>query len=88
MNQEAGTWTARGGATLTAADEAAMRDWMGAADNRPQGPRERGLKGIGRLADWAQRDAEAAELDEAADEILLAMHDLRQVILRRRGDAG
>ncbi|MEN9408213.1 MAG: hypothetical protein RL216_187, partial [Pseudomonadota bacterium] len=37
-------------------------------------------------AQWAQSRASEADLDEVTDTLLLAMHDLRSVLVKRKAD--
>ena len=37
-------------------------------------------------AQWAQSKAEATQLEEVTDDLLLAMHDLRTVLVRKKSE--
>lgn len=79
-----------GGRTLTEADRAAIDAWM---DEREAVLARRTLDDIHRTVDhlnlttqWAQSKASEAELEEVTDRLLLAMHDLRSVLVRKKAD--
>lgn len=44
------------------------------------------VDGIDRTAHWVQSRASDADLDAVTDRLLLAMHDLRQLLVRRRAE--
>ncbi|ANT59786.1 MULTISPECIES: hypothetical protein [Roseobacteraceae] len=46
----------------------------------------RTVDGLNVTAQWAQSKASDDDLDEVTDALLLAMHDLRSVLVRRRAD--
>ena len=75
---------------LSEADLAAIRDWTEA---RQKQLAERDVDDILRAVDhlnltahWANTRATDAQLDEVTDRLLLAMHDLRSVLVRRKAD--
>ena len=79
-----------GGHVLTDAETAAITDWM-AARRRLLAARD--IDDIHRAADylnltahWAQTRATDAQLDEVTDALLMAMHDLRAVLVRKKAD--
>lgn len=41
---------------------------------------------LGQTAHWIQSRATDAEVDQAAEHLLMAMHDLRQAIVRRKSE--
>lgn len=80
----------QGGAALTEADTAAIRGWM---DERTALLARRDIDDILRTVDhlnltaqWAQSKAGEADLEAVTDALLLAMHDLRSVLVRRKAD--
>lgn len=80
----------QGGAELTAADEAAIRAWM---HERAALLARRDIDDILRTVDhlnltaqWAQAKAGEADLEAVTDALLLAMHDLRAVLVRKKAD--
>ncbi|SDY49610.1 hypothetical protein [Citreimonas salinaria] len=77
---------AQGGRVLSDADLDAIRDWMAAEADAVDGPDDvaRTVALIGRTAHWAQARADDADLEAVSDALLLAMHDLRAVLVRRK----
>lgn len=80
----------QGDRTLSETDLAIIRDWL---DERREVVAARELDDIFRAVDhlnltahWAQTRATDAELDEVTDSLLLAMHDLRSVLVRRKSE--
>ncbi len=75
---------------LSDADRAAIAEWM---EERRALLAERNIDDILRTVDhlnttahWAQTKAEDADLEEITDALLLAMHDLRTVLVRKKAD--
>lgn len=75
---------------LSEADRARIDRWL--QDRRAQ-LAEREVDDILRTVDrlnltaaWAQQKATAEELDRVTDALLLAMHDLRSVLVRKKAD--
>ena len=80
----------QGDRTLSERDRAAISEWM---SERRDTLARRGIEDIHRAVDhlnltahWAQTRASDAELDEVTDALLLAMHDLRSVLVRKKAD--
>lgn len=80
----------QGDRVLDAQDIAAIQDWM---TERRQTLAEREVDDILRTVDhlnlttqWAQSRATDDQLDAVTDTLLLAMHDLRGVLVRRKAD--
>lgn len=80
----------QGGRELSPADLAAIQDWMQA---RVQVLAQRDVDDILRAIDhmnlttqWVQSQATEDQLDEITDSLLLAMHDLRSVLVRKKAD--
>jgi hypothetical protein len=87
LNLRSGEVRAQGGRTLTDADRAAIDRWL--ADRR-QLDATREIDGVLATVDrlnltahWAQTRATDTELDRVTDDLLMAMHDLRSVLVRR-----
>ena len=78
---------ARGNRTLTGSDVAAIEDWLA---NRKaasaSGPAQAAINKLNLAADWVQRKASPEELADVTDDLLLAMHDLRSVLVKKKGD--
>ena len=90
VNVENGTLKPQGDRVLTAPDLAAIEDWLAA---RRELVAQRDLDDILRTVDhlnqtahWAQTRAEDAALEAVTDALLLAMHDLRTVLVRRKSE--
>ncbi len=73
---------------LTDKDRAEIEGWIAA---RREKLRSRELDDIDRLVDrlnlataWAQQTATPADIDAVADKLLLAMHDFRSVLVRKK----
>ena len=76
--------------TLTPEELAAIETWMA---QRQATLARRSIDDIHRTVDhlnltaqWAQSTADDADLDEVTDALLLAMHDLRSVLVRKKAD--
>ncbi|MCF1710908.1 hypothetical protein L0V05_19030 [Tabrizicola sp. J26] len=90
VNVENGKIKPQGERTLSEADVAAIGDWLTA---RRALLAERDIDDILRTVDhlnqtahWAQTRAEDVELERVTDALLLAMHDLRSVLVRRKAE--
>ncbi|MBS0124809.1 hypothetical protein [Thetidibacter halocola] len=81
---------AQGGRDLTKADLVAIRGWMAErqaiAALREIDDIHRTIDQLNRAAHWAQTRAEDVQLDEVTDALLMAMHDLRSVLVRRKAE--
>lgn len=90
LNVKNGNIKPHGGVALTAADDAAIGKWLA---TRMALLAERDIDDILRAVDhlnmttqWAQTKASDDQLDRVTDDLLLAMHDLRTVLVRRKAD--
>jgi hypothetical protein len=90
VNVKNGDIKPHGDRELTAADLAAIRGWM---EERARLLARRDIDDILRTVDhlnltahWVQGRASDEDLDAVTDPLLLAMHDLRSVLVRRRAD--
>lgn len=90
VNIKNGEVKPHGDRILSEADKAAIADWMTA---RRQLLAERDVDDILRTVDhlnltahWAQTRAEDDQLEAVTDALLLAMHDLRTVLVRKKAD--
>ncbi|MFS4580249.1 hypothetical protein [Phaeobacter sp. C3_T13_0] len=79
-----------GDRSLSPEDLRAIQDWI---DQRQATLAARDIDDIHRAIDhlnltthWAQSGASDAQLEEITDQILLAMHDLRSVLVRKKAD--
>ena len=90
VNVRNGEIKPHGDRVLSEADLTAIRDWT-AARAALLGRREiddihRAVDHLNLTAHWANSRATEAQLDEVTDALLLAMHDLRAVLVRRKAD--
>jgi hypothetical protein len=90
VNVRNGEVKAHGDRTLSEADMAAIRAWVAerAADlaRREYDDILRIIDQLNQAAHWAQARASEAQLDAVTDRLLMAMHDLRSVLVRRKGE--
>ncbi len=88
VNVETGRIKPQGDRALGAADLAAIDSWL--AERRAVlGARQgddilRTVEQLNRAAHWAQTRASDADLEAVTNPLLLAMHDLRSVLVRRK----
>ncbi|WP_170788901.1 hypothetical protein [Ruegeria lacuscaerulensis] len=80
----------QGQRTLTETDQAAITRWI---EDRTALLAQRDMDDIHRAVDylnlttqWAQSKATDAQLEDVTDRLLLAMHDLRSVLVRKKAD--
>jgi hypothetical protein len=80
----------QGDRTLSKADKEKIADWM---DSRRDVLATRDIDDIHRAVDymnltthWAQTKASEDQLEDVTDALLLAMHDLRSVLVRKKAD--
>ncbi|MBV2360038.1 hypothetical protein KUH32_09650 [Thalassococcus sp. CAU 1522] len=90
VNLNKGEIKPHGDTELSEADLAAIGDWM---TRRSALLAMRDIDDIHRAVDylnittqWVQSKATDAQLDEVTDALLLAMHDLRTVLVRKKAD--
>ena len=90
VNIKNGTIKPHGEAVLADAEHSAIQDWLAARVATLAG---RDIDDIHRAVDhlnlttqWAQTRASADQLDAVTDSLLLAMHDLRTVLVRKKSD--
>ena len=90
VNVRSGEVRVQGGGALDPADEAEIAEWLAARRATLQARALEEARGcaerLGRTAQWAQSSATPDELEAVTDELLLAMHDLRGVLLRRKAE--
>jgi len=90
VNIRKGEIKPHGDRELSEADIAAIEDWMA---ERAEVLAHRDIDDIFRAVDylnttthWAQSRATDEQLEEVTDALLLAMHDLRTVLVRKKAD--
>lgn len=89
-NLRNGEIRAQGDHKLTEADMAAIREWMadraGVLAARDVDDIMRTIDHLSLTAHWAQTRATPDQLAAVTDRLLLAMHDLRQVLVRKKSE--
>lgn len=90
VNTRNGEIRAHGDRQLTAQDMAEIKSWM---EQRAETLARREIDDIQRAVDhlnltahWAQSRATEDQLDAVTDDLLMAMHDLRSVLVRKKAD--
>ena len=63
-------------------------DWTSRGDENPLNETEAFLVELNRFTDWVQRHAPDAQVDAHSDPLLMALLDLRQVVVRRLSKIG
>lgn len=90
VNLNKGDIRPHGDTTLSPAEEKAIRDWMrdrqAIAEMRAIDDIHRTIDQLHKTAQWAQSRANDAQLDDVTEPLLLAMHDLRTVLVRKKSD--
>lgn len=80
----------QGDRSLSADETAAIRAWIATRsatlERREIEDIHRAVDHLNHVAQWAQSRASDDALDEVTDTLLLAMHDLRGVLVRRKAD--
>ena len=82
INRASGAVNVTDGHDLTDLERALIDTWL-ANGNGLTGVAAQAAEQIGHIAHWAQFKASPAELDAASEELLLAMQDLREVLVRK-----
>lgn len=90
VNVRNGNVKPHGEVELSEADRAAIEEWL-AARQAQLAMREvddilRTVDHLNLTTQWAQSRATDAQLDAVTDQLLLAMHDLRTMLVRRKAD--
>lgn len=90
VNVKNGNIKPHGEVELTEADRTAIRDWL-AARQAQLAMREvddilRTVDHLNLTTQWAQSRATDVQLEAVTDALLLAMHDLRTMLVRRKSD--
>ena len=80
----------QGGRILSDDETAAIEGWMAARkaelERREIEDIHRAVDHLNHVTQWAQSRASDSELEEVTDTLLLAMHDLRSVLVRKKAD--
>ncbi|MBC7154075.1 MAG: hypothetical protein H5U19_05570 [Rhodobacteraceae bacterium] len=90
VNIRNGDVKAHGGRALTPEDDRAIAEWMAARvavlAARDIDDIHRAIDHLNLTAQWVQTRASAPQLEEVTDPLLLAMHDLRTVLVRKKAE--
>lgn len=90
INLRNGNVKPHGDHVLTGRETALIQDWIAARTatlaRRELDDIHRAIDHLNLTAQWAQSRATEAELEEVTDSLLLAMHDLRSVLVKRKAD--
>ncbi|HEV8036420.1 hypothetical protein [Yoonia sp.] len=90
VNTNRGDFKPQGDATLSADEERVIGDWLKARLNllaaRDMEDIHRAIDHLNLTAHWAQAKATDAQLEQVTDDLLMAMHDLRSVLVRKKAD--
>ena len=90
MNTNRGDFKAQGDHTLSPEEIAVIEDWtekrIALLADRTLDDIHRAVDHLNQTAHWAQTKASDQALEEITDELLLAMHDLRSVLVRKKAD--
>ncbi len=90
VNTNRGDYKVTGDTTLSPAEEAVINDWMQARlavlAARDMDDIHRAIDHINLTAQWAQAKATDTQLAQVTDDLLMAMHDLRSVLVRKKAD--
>lgn len=90
VNLRSGDIRPRGGQPLPEGAEAAIDAWVAArrrlATARRSDDMHRLVDQLGLAAQWAQSEADEESLEQVTDALLMAMHDLRSVLVRRKAE--
>lgn len=90
VNVRNGMIKPHGDRKLSAAESAAIKDWLAQRvallNARDIDDILRAVDHMNLTAQWAQSKATDEQLDTVTDQLLLAMHDLRTVLVRRKAE--
>ena len=90
VNVRNGNIKPHGDLTLSPADLTAIRDWIAARTTllaaRDIDDIHRAVDYLNLTTQWVQTKAADTQLEDVTDDLLLAMHDLRTVLVRRKAD--
>lgn len=90
INVRNGNVKSHGDHRLSPEELALIRDWLAARTEtlarRDVDDIHRAIDHMNLTAQWVQTRASDAQLDEVTDALLMAMHDLRSVLVRRKAE--
>lgn len=92
VNTRNGDIRAQGDRVISAEEDAEIRVWLATrqaelAEREGAGGVATTIERLNLTASWLQSRATAEEVAEASDALLMAMHDLRSVIVRKKADS-
>lgn len=90
VNTNRGDYKTHGDTTLSPAEEQVITDWMqsrlAVLAAREMDDIHRAVDHLKQTAQWAQARASDSQLEQVTDDLLMAMHDLRSVLIRKKAD--
>ena len=90
VNTNRGDYKAHGDTALSPDEETVINDWMQqrltVLAARDMDDIHRAIDHLNLTAQWAQAKATDAQLEQITDDLLMAMHDLRSVLVRKKAD--
>lgn len=90
VNTNRGDYKAHGDRVLSDEDISAIEGWLAertaVLQRRTIDDIHRAIDHLNLTAQWVQAKATDADLDEVTDALLLAMHDLRSVLVRKKAE--
>ena len=90
VNARNGSVKAHGNHELSPEDDAAIADWLAARQSvvaaREAEQGRACIEALNLTAQWAQSKADPEALEAVSDALLLAMHDLRAVLVRKKAN--
>ena len=90
VNIKSGQVKPHGDRILSDPDKQAIGNWMAKREallaRRNIDDIHRAIDYLNQTAHWVNSSAEEGELDDVTDALLLAMHDLRSVLVRKKAD--
>jgi hypothetical protein len=90
VNVKNGEIRPHGDGVLSEADRKAVEDWLERRRDvlraRELGEIEKTVEQLNLAANWVQQKATPEDLERVSDALLLAMHDLRTILVRKASD--
>jgi len=90
VNTNRGDYKVHGDSTLSRAEEQVITGWMQARlavlAAREMDDIHRATDHLKLTAQWAQAKASDCQLEQVTDDLLMAIHDLRSVLVRKKAD--
>jgi hypothetical protein len=90
VNTNRGDFKAHGDQTLSTEDNAAITQWLeqrvALLAARDKDTIQQTIDHLNKTTQWAQTQASDTDLEELTGPLLMAMHDLRSVLVRKKAD--